>query len=143
MARTTSWYAGYQPGKANPLSDESAAITECMRKNPQHAGVLVVDFAYDAGGKVTTASIEGIADEDTRACLVEIAQRTQRRGGGPAAQRCALAYGVLAVADLPGVDITADAVRFAGRTVAQPKPSWPTTIARPRSPISPPPSAPV
>jgi hypothetical protein len=123
----------YQPGAANPLRAEQAALTECFRKHPTHHGAIVVELGFDAAGGVTQAGVHGLDDERVRACVVEVAKRVKRAGAGPAAQRCSVAFGQMPVSALPAVDITGDAISLAGKQLASPQaianaPSPPSAI---------------
>ena len=119
--------APYRVGRDNPLRDHASALEECFRKNPQHAGVAVVELGYDASGAVTNATAHGIDDERTRACVVEVATKV-RRGANAATERCGMSFGELPVAELPGIDISADAIALAGKSVASAKDAQGDTI---------------
>jgi len=107
-------------GRDNPLRAEEAALAECLRKNPQHAGVAVVELGYDASGTTIFADVYGIDDERTRACVVDTAKRARRVAGGRASERCALGFGTMSATQLPGFDITSDAIAMAGKQLDDP-----------------------
>jgi len=109
----------YDPGANNPLRIEQHALTECFRKGRQHFGAAIVELHYDATGKVSDATAHGLEDEHTRACVLATAKRVQRTGAGPAAQRCAIAFGVMPAAAMPAIDITADAIKLDGKQLAR------------------------
>jgi len=108
----------YEPGANNPLRAEQHALTECFRKGGQRYGAVVLELRYDATGKVNDATAHGLDDEHARSCVLATAKRVQRTGAGPAAQRCALAFGVMPPAAMPAIDITADAIKLDGKQLA-------------------------
>jgi hypothetical protein len=108
----------YEPGASNPLRAEQHALTECFRKGGQRFGAVVLELRYDATGKVNDATAHGLDDEHARSCVLATAKRLQRTGAGPAAQRCALAFGVMPPAAMPAIDITADAIKLDGKQLA-------------------------
>ncbi len=107
---------GYRTGVRNPLRNHSDALAECFRKQPKHAGVMVLELAYDATGAVSTAVAHGVDDDSTRSCILDLAK--QVTGGSGKTERCSVAFGQLAVADLPGFEISKDAIAFGGKPVA-------------------------
>jgi hypothetical protein len=103
----------YVPGAASPLRGQEAALTACLRKQPRPYGVLAVDL--EAGGK---AAVHGLDGDAARTCIVELAGKLPRPQGP--AQRCAVAFGDMPIADAPGVEITADELRWLGKRVETP-----------------------
>jgi biopolymer transport protein ExbD len=93
----------YRPASGNPLESQEPALEECLRKNPQHYGAVVVELHYDPSGTVTAAMVHGIDDPRTSACLIATAKLVKH--AGVTAERCGLAFGDMQVADLPAIDI--------------------------------------
>ena len=110
--------ARYEPGANNPLRVEQLALTECLRQGRQRAGAAVLELRYDGAGKITEATVQGLEDDDVRACVVAAAKRTPRTDAGITAQRCSFAFGAISPAAMPAIDITAGAIQLDGKPVA-------------------------
>ncbi|HEX7703636.1 MAG TPA: AgmX/PglI C-terminal domain-containing protein [Kofleriaceae bacterium] len=93
----------YSPASGNPLESQEPVLEECLRKNPQHYGAVVVELHYDPSGTVTDAKVHGIDDPRTSACLIATAKLVKH--AGVTAERCGLAFGDMQLADLPAIDI--------------------------------------
>ncbi len=123
----------YQPGSANPLRGETAALTDCFRQGSKRYGVAVVELHYDASGAVTSALAHGVEDDGVRTCVVEAAKHITRSAPRPAAERCSLAYGQMPPAALPAIDIAASSIMFEGKALGaqgEPLSELVTSIAR-------------
>lgn len=94
-------------------------MTECFRTGGQHFGAVVVELHYDVIGHVSNATAHGLDDAHERSCVLEIARHLQRTGAGPAGQRCPIAFGVMPQAEMPAIDITADAIKLDGKQLAR------------------------
>ncbi len=92
------------PPEASPLRGSEEAIRACLAKQPARHGTLVFELAADGGANRVHGAGGGEADE----CLLAIAARIERPTGAPG-QRCALAFGKVAPADAPGVELGAAA----------------------------------
>jgi len=110
----------YRPGAQNPLRGEGKAIEDCLRVGTVHAGVLVVELGYDAGGKVTASTIHGTADEGVKRCLGAVAARATRVSTLDG-ERCSIAFGHAPLAQTPALEITATAVLLDGKTITETK----------------------
>jgi hypothetical protein len=103
----------YEPGAANPLRAERAALETCLRAGgAARAGPAVFELVYDASGKATRASVHGIDDKGLEACVTAVAKKVKRVGSGSGAQRCSIAYGEMPLAAMPALDIGAEAITF-------------------------------
>ncbi|HUS64819.1 MAG TPA: AgmX/PglI C-terminal domain-containing protein, partial [Kofleriaceae bacterium] len=92
------------PGDS-PLRGSEEAIRACLAKQPARHGTLVLELA---GGDGVTR-IHGAGSAEAEACLVQVASGVAHPEGATA-QRCSLAFGTVAAADAPGVDLAANAV---------------------------------
>jgi hypothetical protein len=108
---------GYEPGEANPLRSAQGDLVECLRKNPEHHGVAVVELKY-ANGTVADAIVHGLSDANTMACIVAAAKKLPSAPRKVPAERCSFAFGEMPPAALPTVDITDNAITFGGKSVA-------------------------
>jgi hypothetical protein len=103
----------YQPGDANALRAEQAALETCFGAGgAARAGTAVFELAYDASGKATRASVHGIDDKRLEACVTAVAKKVKRVGSGSGAQRCSIAYGQMPLASMPSIYIGAEAITF-------------------------------
>lgn len=109
--------AAYQPGANNPLRPEHAALETCFRAASTHAGIAVIELAYDGAGKVERASVHGIDDKQLTACLTAVAKKVTRMSAATSAERCSVAFGELPLSSLPALDITADAITLGATTL--------------------------
>ena len=109
---------GYTPGQANPLRGETDALAECFRTAATPYGAIVVGLTYDPAGEVSSATVDGLADERARACVVAVARRIKRLDHAPAAQRCSIAFGAMPASAMPGLDISPDAISEGGKMLA-------------------------
>jgi hypothetical protein len=106
----------YRPGIGNPLRGEEGAIGACAGKLATRHGVAVVELGYDADGAVTAATVHGIDDAGVRDCVAAAAKRVKRATARVTSERCSLAFGELADSALPAIEVTADAIAYAGRS---------------------------
>ena len=109
----------YEAGGNTPLRIEEFALTECFRNGRQHFGAAVIELHYDAIGKISEATAHVIEEDDVRACVAAVAKRIPHSDGDPAALRCSLAFGVMPTAEMPAIDITADAIKLGDKPIAR------------------------
>ncbi|MBA2540055.1 MAG: AgmX/PglI C-terminal domain-containing protein [Deltaproteobacteria bacterium] len=110
----------YTPGAANPLLAQRDALEECFRTNPKPYGAVAVKLDW-TGTTVTAAEVHGVVSEDVAKCVVEAAKKVMRTSGTATSQTCSVAFGDMPPADLPSVEITAEAIKLDGVPVADPK----------------------
>lgn len=91
------------PPEASPLRGSEDAIRACLAKQPARHGTLVIELAADSGA----TRVHGGGSAETDACLVQVAARVAHPAAGAPAQRCSLAFGTVAAADAPGVELAA------------------------------------
>jgi len=109
----------YATGTANPLVLQQTAIADCLRDATPY-GSGVVDLTYDVAGKVTDATVDGIADAKVATCIATAAKLTTRAATtDDAAERCAFAFGTQPIASLPAIELTATDLVFGGASIAK------------------------
>lgn len=120
----------YQAGLGSPFRGKTGAIEACLHEQATSYGVIVVDLVSDATGAITKASAHGIDSEPAKACIVKLA-RSLKGKAKARTQRCGIAFGQMALAGAPGIDVTEDAVKLDGKVVASPA----AIVANPRARI--------
>lgn len=119
MGRTESERAAraidpsYVPGASSPLAAIEGDLVDCFRRQRDAYGIAVVDVA--PGSLAAT----GIADPGFTSCVRGLASKVTVSEP----TRCSVAFGRMPVSAAPGVDITARAIRFGGKKVADPSDS--------------------
>ena len=103
---------GYQAGKDNPLRPRRAALEACIRKQSRRYGVFVVELEVEAGGAVKAAKTLGNNDKSLATCVAKVAREVTWQEAKADTYRCPVSFGPMAVADLPGVDITDEHISF-------------------------------
>ena len=95
--------APHQPGAANPLRGEQAALAACLRTHEPAYGAAVIELVHAGGGAAAHAEVHGLADGPARACVAEVALRVA--GASTATQMCPLAFGQMPVEALPTLEL--------------------------------------
>jgi hypothetical protein len=106
----------YQPGAANPLGAHAVGVQACLRGAAPGAGVVELTVGPD--GAVTSSQAFDVGGDEAAACIAEVARQVRWPEGAGAVHRCSIAFGDLSPGDARGVDLTAEAVSFAGARVA-------------------------
>ena len=115
-APTPGASARYEPGQANPLQSQREALAACFRLATPRYGITVIDFTYDATGKVIAATEQGLPDP-THACVLALAARVTRVGAPVPSERCSIAFGSMPASKLPALDLAPSGTRFRGTVV--------------------------
>ncbi len=100
----------YVAGAASPLAPQLPALEECFRANPQPYGVATVKLT------ATGAEVQGVQG-DVAKCVVDAVKTLS----SAKPQVCSIAFGTMPIAELPAVEITADAIKYGGASIADPK----------------------
>jgi biopolymer transport protein ExbD len=98
----------YSP-RATPLRSAPDPLEECLRRGPEHFGVIVVEKSH---GKVV---VHGIEDQSARSCVVAAiaAEKSLERYDDV---RCPLVFGQVPVDRMPGFDV-GSSVSFLGKQI--------------------------
>jgi len=110
--------ASPKPPVDNPFDARRAELADCLRREPEPYGVIVVDLGFEPHGAVTSATTSGLAGDDARACVARVA-RTIVKANAPASQRCAIAFGTMHADHLPGIEVASDTIKADHRPIAR------------------------